>query len=253
MNRYCIIDINITPNTGPLNPAKSQQLDTFIQNLKHTPEGPLFNPWYHRDEENDRIAGAPEIRKNQFRTYLNERLRTARYLFIAEALGYQGGHFTGIAMTSERILLGHQKPKYGVGPEDVFRAVNPARTSRNSVNQLGMSEPTATIMWGALKKLGINTYETVLWNAVPWHPYNSEKGLLSNRTPTAFEMEKGLEHLQEFLNLFPGRTIIAVGRKCEECLNQTGNNYIAVRHPANGGAPKFRKQVAAIHYQDYQD
>ena len=244
--RSCIINKNHFRAIKSLNSPNTQQLNVFIKNLKHTPKGALFNPWYNQDIENDRTPDAPIIRRNQFRAYLKERLQTAKYLFVAEALGYQGGHFTGIAMTSERILLGHQKPKYGVGPNDVFCSVKPARTSKQSVNKLGMSEPTATIMWGALKKLGINPYETVLWNAVPWHPYHPEKGMLSNRTPTAKEMEKGIDHLRDFLKLFPGRTIIAVGRKCEECLNQTGNDYIAVRHPANGGAPKFRKQLSSI-------
>ncbi len=94
-------------------------IEEFISSLKHSPEG-LFNPWYQRDEEHDDIPEAPEIRRNQLKTYLSERVGKAKFLFIAEALGYQGGHFTGIAMTSERILLGHQELKYGVKPEHVF-------------------------------------------------------------------------------------------------------------------------------------
>lgn len=214
----------------------------FISSLKYNPEG-LFNPWYHRDEEHDETDEAPEIRRNQLKTYLAERIEKAKYLFIAEALGYQGGHFTGIAMTSERILLGHQEPKYGVRPDHVFRTIKPQRTSCPTVIEKGMSEPTATIMWGALIDLGINPYEVVLWNAVPWHPYKPEQGLLSNRTPTADELDAGLEHLQSFMNLFSDVKMVAVGRKCELSLSQLGVDHIPVRHPANGGAPKFRKQV----------
>ncbi|MDZ7719790.1 MAG: hypothetical protein U5K72_13320 [Balneolaceae bacterium] len=136
-------------------------IDEFISSLKHNPEG-LFNPWYHRDEEHDETEDAPEIRRHQLKTYLSERVESAKYLFIAEALGYQGGHFTGIAMTSERILLGHQEPKYGVRPDHVFQTIEPQRTSCPTVIEKGMSEPTATIMWGALIDLGINPYEVVL-------------------------------------------------------------------------------------------
>ncbi len=217
-------------------------IDEFITSLKHNPEG-LFNPWYHRDGEHDETEEAPEIRRQQLKTYLSERVESAKYLFIAEALGYQGGHFTGIAMTSERILLGHQEPKYGVRPDHVFQTVEPQRTSSPTVIEKGMSEPTATIMWGALIDLGINPYEVVLWNAVPWHPYKPDQGLLSNRTPTTDELDAGLDHLKSFMNLFEDVEMVAVGRKCELSLSQLGVDHIPVRHPANGGAPKFRRQV----------
>lgn len=218
-------------------------ISTFIQSLKKTPSG-LFNPWYHQDRDHDLLPEAPEIRRQQLQTYLEQRRQSGKYLFIAEALGYQGGHFTGIAMTSERILLGHQENKYDVKPQHVFRQKTPARTSRPEVNKKGMTEPTATIMWGALIDLGIDPYEVVLWNAVPWHPYNPEKGLLSNRTPLANEMSAGLKHLKAFIGLFDeDAEVVAVGRKCEQSLSELGIKHIGVRHPANGGAPKFRRQL----------
>jgi len=218
-------------------------ISKFVESLKRTPRG-LFNPWYHQDKKNDLVPNAPDIRRKQLETYLAERQQSAKYLFIAEALGYQGGHFTGIAMTSERILLGFQEEKYGVKPEHVFKTEQPNRTSRPDLIEKGMSEPTATIMWGALKDLGIDPYEVVLWNAVPWHPYNPDKGMLSNRTPLAGEMEAGLKHLKKFISLFNNPKIVAVGRKCEQSLSELGIEYIGVRHPANGGAPKFRRQLA---------
>lgn len=220
-------------------------VQNFIASLKRTPAG-LFNPWYHSDKRNDCTPDAPMVRRNQLEAYLSERTDRARYLFIAEALGYQGGHFTGIAMTSERILLGHQEEKYGIKPEDVFKSLKPQRTSKKEVNSLGMSEPTATIMWGALTDLGIDPYETVLWNSVPWHPYKKSKGMLSNRTPTIEELQAGLKHLESFLNLFPKAKVIAVGRKCEQSLTELEVPHTGVRHPANGGAPKFREQLKAI-------
>jgi hypothetical protein len=220
-------------------------ISKFVQSLKRTPRG-LFNPWFHQDKKNDLVPNAPDIRKKQLETYLEERKDRTKYLFIAEALGYQGGHFTGIAMTSERILLGFQEEKYGVKPEHVFKTEIPNRTSRPDLIEKGMSEPTATIMWGALRDLKIDPYEVVLWNAVPWHPYSPDKGLLSNRTPLAGEMEAGLRHLKSFIRLFNAPKIVAVGRKCEQSLSELGINYIGVRHPANGGAPKFRRQLAEM-------
>lgn len=218
-------------------------ISSFVQTLKNKPAQNLFNPWFEQDKEHDKHSEAPRVRRSQLETYLKERKNSAKYLFIAEALGYQGGHFTGIAMTSERILLGHQEKKYGVTPDQVFTRQNPKRTSRPEFIKKGMSEPTATIMWGALADLKIDPYEVVLWNAVPWHPYNPQKGILSNRTPTQPELEAGLQYLNTFISLFEDVQLIAIGRKCEQSLSLLGKTYIGVRHPANGGAPKFRRQL----------
>jgi len=224
----------------------SESVKGFIKNLQETPAENLFNPWFDSDPENDISPDAPQRRRSQFEAYLTERTGRAKYLFIAEALGYQGGHFSGIAMTSERILLGYQQPKYGIKSLHVFTSITPARTSKPAVNTKGMSEPTATIMWGALIELGIDPYDVVLWNAVPWHPYHPEKGLLSNRTPLKHELDWGLHHLKSFLKLFPGTKLVAVGRKCEESLRTLEVDFTGVRHPANGGAAKFRRQVAKL-------
>lgn len=221
-------------------------IDSLFELLQKTPEGSLFNPWYQHDQEHDLSKQGPQIRRRQLRAYLSERLDRAKYLFIAEALGYQGGHFTGIAMTSERILLGHHEPVHNIPADGAFQSVQSKRTSNPSIKAKGMSEPTATIMWKALYKLGIDPYETVLWNALPWHPYDPADGLLSNRTPTDFELEQGYPSLKAFLALFPDAKRIAVGRKCEQSLTDFGISYIPVRHPANGGAPKFRRQMKAL-------
>ena len=222
------------------------KLTTLFQQLEQIPTGDLFNPWHEWDKEHDRSETAFKIRRNQLRTYLQERLDSARYLFIAEALGYQGGHFSGIAMTSERILLGHHRKKNNIAPENVFQNREPQRTSKESVIEKGFTEPTATIMWKALIKRQINPYHAVLWNALCWHPYNPDKGMLSNRTPTDAEMEAGNEVLNTFLKLFPGCKIIAVGRKAEGALDKMGVQYSGFRHPANGGAPKFRRQLKEL-------
>jgi uracil-DNA glycosylase len=228
------------------NPKSIQSvIQSFIRSLKRTPKG-LFNPWYHQDSKHDLLPEAPDIRRGQLQAYLTERKHRARFLFIAEALGYQGGHFTGIAMTSERILLGHQEEKYGIKPEHVLQKTNPLRTSRPDFIAKGMSEPTATIMWGTMIDLGIDPYDVVLWNAVPWHPYRTEKGLLSNRTPLTGEMEAGLKHLKRFISLFDDVNVVAVGRKCEQSLTELGIEHTGVRHPANGGAPKFRMQLQEL-------
>lgn len=222
------------------------ELQLLFSELKKTPDGPFFNPWFQQDKKHDQLETAPEIRRRQLEAYLRERTGKARYLCIAEALGYQGGHFTGIAMTSERILLGHHLPVHGIPADGAFTSVEAQRTSKKEVNPKGMSEPTATIMWKALYKLGIDPFEVVLWNALPWHPYNPDEGMLSNRTPSDEELQKGYPSLEAFLDLFPEGRIIAVGKKAVHSLTEFGLGFTEVRHPANGGAPKFRQQMRKL-------
>jgi hypothetical protein len=64
---------------------------SFIEQLRDTPDSNLFNPWFDVDGEHDISPDAPQIRKRQLETYLSERFGKASWLFIAEALGYQGG------------------------------------------------------------------------------------------------------------------------------------------------------------------
>jgi hypothetical protein len=189
--------------------------------LKKSPSGPVFNPWHDIDSLHDASPGAPAVRREQLASYLGERQK-ATVILLAEALGYQGGHFTGLAMTSERLLLGHLRHK-GLGPEMVF-SVSPRRTSREDVRFDGFTEPTATIVWGAMRELGIDTRRVILWNAFPWHPYKPDKGYLSNRTPGDEE----------------------VLQKSAALLAAMGLSAPALRHPANGGAGKFRAQFAQV-------
>jgi uracil-DNA glycosylase len=223
----------------------NKTVERFIESLRQTPPGAVFNPWWQKDPENDDYSNAPEIRRHQLEWYLSERLERKPYMLLGEALGYQGGHFTGIAMTSERLLLGHLRRR-GLKPEHVFIGLDPTRTSRETVRKDGFSEPTATIVWTHLLELGIDPFDFVIWNAFPWHPFNPKKGMLSNRTPTPAEIKSGLKILNNFIEIMRPRRIVAVGEKASILLTEAGLAHAKVRHPANGGAGKFRDQFAAL-------
>ena len=174
-------------------------LDEFFRLiLKPPPVKHCFNPWAEVDKENDIGPEAPGIRKKHLRYYLEARLKSARYALIGEALSYQGGHFTGIPMTSEGILPGF-KAKQGIHPEDVPPGVAPRRTSKPEVMPHGFNEPTATIVWTAISSSGWDPTAFVLWNVFPWHPFNPARGILSNRKPTEEEIASGLGPLRLFL------------------------------------------------------
>jgi len=240
-----------------------KQLDKFLRLLKASPSGPVFNPWWQIDEENDIGPHSPAIRRKHLTVYFRERLGKARLAIIGEALGYRGGHFSGIPMTSERMLLGKQPDTVaalyerrnlehhaGDGghrpPLQVLAAIKPRRTSKPGIYENGFSEPTATIVWGALLKMGVLPDEFVLWNAFPWHSFDPHRGLLSNRMPNKSEQLSGRPVLRAFLELFPCGQIVALGKIADAQLEQLGFNANCVRHPASGGAKLFRQQIAKI-------
>ena len=241
----------------------TNSVERFIRVLKQSPAGAVFNPWWEVDEQNDIARSAPMIRRQQLHGYLRQRLGCAKIAVIGEALGYRGGHFTGIPMTSERILLGKKaaivaalcerrnrkaKSKNGAhrAPLQILATIKSRRTSKPNVCADGFSEPTATIVWGALLKTGMLPDEFVLWNAFPWHSFDPHRGLLSNRTPNKSEQLSGRSVLKAFLGLFPCEEIVALGKIAAAELEQLGVNARRVRHPASGGAKLFRQQIARI-------
>ena len=239
------------------------QVDHFLRLLKKSPSGAVFNPWWEVDAQNDIGPNAPVIRRKQLSLYLRERLGNARLAIIGEALGYRGGHFSGIPMTSERALLGKQpdiiaalcERRYlrGKGnhgghrpPLQILSGFEPRRTSKPSICPDGFSEPTATIVWGALLKIGVVPDEFVLWNAFPWHSFDPRRGLLSNRMPNKSEQISGRPVLKAFLELFASEQIVALGKIAAAQLEQLGFDAYCVRHPASGGAKLFRQQIVKV-------
>jgi hypothetical protein len=220
-------------------------IDALLHDLRDAPaRGALFNPWYDRDTQHDRNRHAPGIRRENLYRFLEQRIGRARYLLLGEALGYQGGHFTGIAMTSERILLGGLRER-GIAPEVVFRGEH-RRTSAPGVKPRGFTEPTATVVWGSIAESRRDPYEFVLWNILPWHPYEPRRGLLSNRTPGRAEIAAGHAALRHIRRLYPRARLIAVGRKAAAGLEAMDLAHVAVRHPAMSGAAQFRRQFRRI-------
>ncbi len=223
----------------------ADSVENFIRLLKQSPPGSVFNPWWQVDKLNDIDRNAPVIRRKHLRAYLHRRLGKVKLVVIGEALGYRGGHFSGIPMTSERILLG-KKENAGIKREHVFSSFKARRTSKRERCPDGFSEPTATIVWGTLLRLGLNPEEFVLWNAFPWHSFDPRRGMLSNRMPTKKERSAGLSVLKAFLDLFPRDEIVALGNVAALQLKELNVETHPVRHPASGGAKLFRQQIARI-------
>ena len=223
-------------------------INTFIDKLQSYQSENVFNPWRDFDPATEIGPEAPEIRRKNLRRYLELR-PNAHYLFIAEALGYQGGHFSGVAITSERIILGQHKD---VRPESVLGEWKYQRTSDASSALLnatqkakGFNEPTDTVVWSTLQNHGLAAFDVILWNIFPWHPHKGGK-LLTNRTPSTSELDIGVEYAKLLLELVPRMQIVAIGQKAADTLGRYGIACKAVRHPSMGGAELFRAQVAEL-------
>ena len=148
-------------------------------------------------------------------------------------------------MTSERLLLGPSN-RFHIKPRDFFSDAKPRRTSKPEKCADGFSEATATIVWGTLLRLGLKPEQFVLWNAFPWHSFDSRRGMLSNRMPNRSERAAGLPVLKAFLELFSRDQVVALGKIAAAQLEELNVNAHCVRHPASGGAKLFRQQIAKI-------
>lgn len=224
------------------------KLDQFITMLAAAkPGGNVCNPWRDWRLGIDSGPEAPALRRAHLRAYLNARLAKAEALLFAEATGYQGARFSGIAMTCERSLLGHKK---WLAKDLVFPNGERKRTSDTNaspykaVQRSGFCEPTATIVWKGLLERDGAAGKVVLWNIYPFHPYRPGE-YLQNGTPTESDIRAHLDIAKAMLELFPDRPVLGVGDLSSAHLDDLGvKKKDTVRHPANGGAPEFRAGLA---------
>lgn len=189
----------------------------------------LFNPW--KDSCPFESPGNdPAARLERLAQHLD---CDPAFILVGEAPGYQGCRYSGVAFTSERLLMEGKIPRIS------------ALSNRLSTRERPFSEPSATIVWDTLIKYGISEC-TLLWNALQLHPYR-EGVPWSNRTPSNDELEKGAESLRLLVSTFPSAKIIAVGKKAEHQMNVIGvTSSATIRHPANGGKTEFAAGIEKL-------
>ncbi|WP_099827750.1 uracil-DNA glycosylase [Oceaniglobus indicus] len=224
-------------------------IDDFLDLLVRTPAPPgCANPYTIHEPAVDATPDAPTIRLRQLRGYLERRMGQTDLVLVAEAPGYQGARFSGIAMTCERTLLG-LKPavpaELVLAPGTPVTRTSRPETGRNKPERAGgFSEPTASCVWGEMIRHGISD-RTVLWNVFPFHPRKGDDPL-TNRTPTGTEVADHLHILTAMLDLLGQPRIVCIGRTSQNHLAASHPYAPAIRHPANGGVPKFREGLAEV-------
>ena len=201
--------------------SKISLAKNLVETLPSGVDG-LFNPWRDRCPH-DAAGNGPAEKLSRLALHLD---CNPEFILAGEAPGYQGCRYSGIAFTSERLLGEGAIPRI------------PALAGRLSDRRLPFSEPSATIVWKTLYRLGIAD-RTILWNAMQLHPYRPNE-LWSNRTPSPDEIKLGEPALRMLIKVFPAARVIAVGKKSEGLLREMGIPIAgSVRHPANGGATEF--------------
>jgi uracil-DNA glycosylase len=189
----------------------------------------FYNPWTDRSVHDAELNG-PEARLIRLAQHL---ACEAKLILVGEAPGYQGCRYSGVAFTSEKLLMKGQIPRVDTAG------------ARLTDCRLPFSEPSATIVWKKLHELRL-AETTLLWNAVQLHPF--KPGVpLSNRTPTRSELALGRGAINLLKEAFPDARWVAIGLKAEAQLAAAGIKDVSkVRHPANGGATEFAKGLADI-------
>jgi len=205
---------------------------TLAQQLVDTlPSGlpGLFNPWSDVCPDDEQWNG-PDAKLARLASHLD---CDPEFILCGEAPGHLGCRHSGVAFTSERLLIDGAIPR--IAPEG----------RRLTSRALPFSEPSATIVWKTLYRLGL-AERVVMWNALQLHPHRPGDHR-SNRTPTVAEIALGAPALKILVSAYPQAKVVAVGRKAQGLLEDMGIVTAAtIRHPANGGASAFADGLAAL-------
>jgi hypothetical protein len=198
----------------------------FVEHVAALAFGTCFRPLTDESPELD-LAGAAARRRENLVHYLVERTRERPVVLAGEAMGYAGGRVSGIAFTAERTLLAWGAP-YAL----------------TSTRPEGYKEMSGSIVHGLLGELGLE-HRVLLWNTVPAHPHPPGRPL-GNRAPSMPERRAGGTVLGQLLELVDPLAVVPVGKIAERSLDELGIASLpSVRHPAQGGATRFRIETRA--------
>ena len=170
-------------------------------------------------------------RRRNLSIYLEE-IGAPSTLLIGEAPSHRGGRLTGIAFTSETLML--RGAGTHLGEHRGYRKATPGP-------QLS-TEASATIVWGAIRDM---EPLPLLWNAFPFHPFRHSEPL-SNRMPLTAELLLGQRFIELLMAMFPLRRIVAIGNHADRSLAQLDIPHEKVRHPSQGGKPMFLAGMARL-------
>ncbi len=177
------------------------------------------------------LPDAPKIRCENLKKFLKAQLlNKPKYLWVAEAPGYNGSKRSGIFLVSEKNF---EEVANKIGSEKFNVATKTEPKIATSVK----------VMWNLMKEL---PEFPLTFNVLPFHPFK-EGNLMSNRTPKRDEIQRNLHYLKTLIDWFKPTEVIAIGRKAELALQELNTPYKYVRHPAQGGQSEFIEGIKRIY------
>lgn len=186
----------------------------------------LFNPYNGHDPRLD-LPGGQEIRRQNLRNYLASFHEPPPILLVGEAPGPWGCRFSGVPFTGEAQLCGGTLPFKG---QQSSLATSPYR------------ERSGQLLWELLLP---HHRRFLLWNCLSFHPHDPGKPL-SIRNPRVQEVTDHLELLRAVVATVAPERVVAIGRHAEDALRRLGVPAVYVRHPSQGGTPRFREGMRTI-------
>lgn len=190
----------------------------------------LFNPW--RDHCSDcKPCNGPDAKLTRLAAHL---ACEPDFILCGEAPSHRGCRHSGIAFTSECLLLSGAIPRI------------PPMGNRLTVKKRPYKERSATIVWKALYNSGIEK-RTILWNALQMHPHDLGNEQ-SNRTPDFDDevIKFGKPALLMLVEAFPSAKVVAVGKTAKRLLDSTDIVYTPLPHPAYRGATEFTEGLKLL-------
>lgn len=203
---------------------REKQIDDLIRTLASAKTADDAYNEYARTHRNN------AIRRDNLKLYLQDMAnRSPDTMMVMEAPGYRGCRLTGIPVTSRKVML------EGVPNLEIFGTDRGFRDIDDDGFERVYGEQSATIVWGTLSDLGVVPF---IWNTYPFHPHKKDKPL-TNRKPRKPETRLGGEILQQVIDLWQFKRIIAIGNVAYETMTGLAIDCVKVRHPAQGGKNDF--------------
>ena len=182
-------------------------------------------------------AGTPHgaLRRRNLLRYLGLMAEVGpQILLLGEAPGHRGMTVSGVPFTSVREV--HTRPGLISGRPEGDGLELPEHPD-------APWEASSRVVWAALKSW--RGPLPLLWSVYPNHPFVAGERR-TNRAPRSPEVRAGAPVGLELARAFGVRTIAAVGRKAQGALEAAGIAAPALRHPAQGGAALFTRQLAEL-------
>lgn len=200
----------------------------FIEELSKEESTPILTNVYSP------VMPQSEICRENLYNYLHRiKNNNSKVMLIGEAPGYHGCRLSGIAFTSEDKFTEDIIP--GIMGKDLgYKIFSDGKPEK---------ELSASIVWPKLQDwYEVHGSVPLLWNICPFHPHK-ENDVMSNRTPTGKEIQRGVSYFLRLIDLFDIQYIGCIGRKSDGMVEKLGLPHTYLRHPSCGGIKQFKEMM----------